>query len=273
MILQGLLGKEKLITPPAHWKRGERRAAFAIAESTLFWPFPGEDKKWVLATSTLVPITQVLGSVVFRDLDGDGRPELVFFVTNGPDLDRVGSTVRIFGTPKSLGDQFLPTEMRQAEYALMGVANEAQLDLALPKLETFEPPDDATPTPRLIGRLSYATDAELRDFISPAGLRLCDDKGKCKHLAKSALVDKTLKETVRPALGELIRYEASSEPDLAGVGSMMIVGCTKSKNALETCELCNGRGLACVPTGVNLVFEGTGKSRRLVEVRAWQAGS
>lgn len=274
--LRSLIASEKLLAGPAAWTFGDVSSAFAVGAAELFWADRDTDGKWALGRSATIPFEKLTGPPVLRDITGDGKPELAIFVTGAPaDLGRIVSTVRIFGALPSAGARFVPTEMRQAEFALVGVSSESQLDLALPKINAFEPPSDETPTARLIARLPYATPAELRTVISPRGLRVCTaarssaGERKCTRYAQAALSDRVLAEVVRPALGEMIRYEGSADRELAGVGSVVVSGCTDD-HGIESCEGCTAIGLFCAPTGVTWSFEGKGRDRRLVELAAWE---
>jgi len=162
--------------------------------------------------------------MVARDVDADGRSDLVVFVSAGSEL---GTTLAVFDLAPA-SDQ--PLEKPQPTAALDGAKTAADLDRLLP-LARGLPKEDLAQASRtaLLGRLSYASIEQLREVVGAKGLELCqvqavnyqNPKQSCRRIPRGKLGPKdhaaivaTLTHTFSPY--QILAYECTPEACIVG---------------------------------------------------------
>lgn len=235
---------KKVLVGPFDWPDGSRSAiveeergpnpetGLKRAPAILFWTAGAAPREWRIGHSP----ARVVGWAT-RDLNGDGKKELVLFLD---DKQPTPETVWILGDGGS----------DRLELALQGVHDEASLDAEIGMLGKLGPLEKIS-AERLLVRLGWATRDELRALLDPAGVSFCqsggDEKKKCRRVgARGPALQKRVQEQ--------IAYGATLEESLQCAEDGERTLCTQG-----------GRG----PFGLRWTFRGRGADRKLVEIEAY----
>lgn len=187
-------------------------------------------------------------AVAAIDVTGDGRNELVVFVSRGGE---VSSTLEIFELPPGLTQ---PLMLMRETAALDGAKTEQDVKRLLPLGRGLPKPEIATASlTALVGRASFATAAQFRELIGPQGLQICDDVAEnyenarrtCRRLRARQITDAELARTITPLL----------ESGLAPMSSMGY------ECDAKTCRVHQSGGYGKV-----FEFRGAGARRRLARI-------
>jgi len=199
---------------------------------------------------------------VVRDLDGDGAPELVIFLSSAPEPTFSGEkqTLLAFGLDRGGAPRRLPL----LEYRLIGVADPNALGRELTRLHQLGPIDGVA-LERLVVRLPLASPDELRSLIAPAGIDLCEQTEitprKCIHRRREA-VDLALAQSIAGCAGKFDPF-FTQDPKLL---------------ELPVCNEASGNTIACTANahsqeGGTWKFHNVHGVWRLEEVMSFFAGT
>ena len=247
------------------------RAAGVVASGTfatlVVTPVPHVEERQATATlqTTGAPAETIAG-LAARDVNGDGRADVAVFLRREYELDGYAPLqhLALFYTPIGVGERGLAA-LERAEVELLGVRDDAGLAAAIPTLGRYEAPREGLSPARFIARLRYATPAELREAVAPAGLRLCTDtpdrtgarRKRCTLYSRAQLTDAFVTGRVREALGAVVEVRRGEARGLA------FPSCRRVGRELRCGANAEG------PAGVDWTLVGEGASLRLVEVSDW----
>jgi len=193
------------------------------------------------------------------DVTGDGKPDLIVWIdpASGPKYHSARSTY-VFALDDAHGGALGFSEQPWTSAALGVMSGDQQLRDTAPRLRTFPIVDDKLPTEQLLLRLGYATAAQLRSLIGPAGLDICQERSghatahgkQCKHYTRAQLTDAEL-----ATLGITFSGERDGEPEYNAVQP-----CSRTGH-WEVCAQGTGG-----PENIEFFFTGSGAGRQLLEI-------
>jgi hypothetical protein len=197
----------------------------------------------------------------FRDVTGDGVPELVFFSAPHDERRPAAATTLIYRA-RSSGEV---ERMEGLEIAIAGVRDEASLDPELASLGRLGP-TSGVPLERILVRLGWATSEELRALLHPNGIEICEETSepearRCTRRAKAA-IDTATERLITSAKEALLdRFEEGGmlldllgPPDCFPLGRRVECGATSVRG----------------PWGVRWLFEESPAGWKVVEVTKWR---
>jgi hypothetical protein len=196
------------------------------------------------------------------DATGDGEPDAVVWIDPASlPPEQVPHNTAVFTWSHA---QRSPRPAPWTALALGVVADEAALRAAAPTLRSFLAPGGDASLDAVMLRLGFATAAQFRSIVAPAGVVVCDSAEgnarphyhRCRTYAPAAITDAVYAERFR---GTIAVFGAPGDPD--------------EQPLVESYERCRSLGnrVACsVPTGgpaVTVVtFAGPSEARRLTRV-------
>lgn len=196
------------------------------------------------------------------DATGDGEPDAVVWIdpaTVPP--EQVAHNTAVFTWSSA---QRTPRPAPWTALALGVVADDAALRAAVPTLRGFLAPTNDASLDAVMLRLGFATAAQFRAIVAPAGVVVCDGAAgnarphyrRCRTYAPAAITDAVYAERFR---GTVAVFGGSGNPD--------------DESLVESYERCRavGNHIGCsVPTGgpaiTTVSFAGPPDARRLTRV-------
>jgi len=212
----------------------------------------------------------VIAGLSARDVNGDHRPDLAVFLRSEYELDgyipfqHFALLFTVHGQPERNLAPLVRAEMR-----LLGVRDDVALAAALPGLITYEAPAEGLSPIRFLARLGYATPAQFRAAVAPAGLRLCTDlpdrtgnrRRRCVTTPAARLTDSMITGRIRTDLGQFVEVLVD-DPN-----GLQVPSCQRHGTELRCGANIGG------PAGSSWAFVGEGSALRIAELGPWAESS
>lgn len=252
-------------------ENGAARAAAVVAvgdgATLVVTPVPYAEGQQAVASLLITGApAETIAGLSARDVNGDHKADVAVFLRREYELENYAPLQHfaLFYTLVTTPEREMKP-LERAEVELLGVRDDAGLAAAIPTLGRYEAPREGLSPARFIARLRYATPAELREAVAPAGLRLCTDtpdrtgarRKRCTLYSRAQLTDAFVTGRVREALGAVVEVRRGEARGLA------FPSCRRVGRELRCGANAEG------PAGVDWTLVGEGASLRLVEVSDW----
>ncbi len=216
------------------------------------------------------PPAEVVAGLSVRDINGDHRNDVAVFLRREYELDNYAPLqhfAHFYTLVTTPAREMKP--MERASVELLGVRDDVVLAAAIPSLGRYEPPADGMSPARFIARLRYATPAEFRAAVAPAGLRLCTDtpdrtgtrRKRCTPYPAARLTDALITGRIRRDLGTFVEVLEDDTHDLT------FPSCQRHGQELRCNANIGG------PAGVDWTVVGEGAAMRIIEISPWAESS
>lgn len=212
----------------------------------------------------------VVAGLATRDINGDHRDDVAVFLRREYELEGYLPLQRfaLLYTLQTTPERSMAPLIR-AEQQLLGVRDEASLAAATQGLDAYEPPAAGLSPVRFIARLRYATPAQFRAAVAPAGLRLCTDlpdrtgvrRKRCTTYPAARLTDAMITGRIRRDLGE---FAVELVDD---VRQLTTPSCQRVNQEVHCGANVGG------PAGTDWSLVGEGAAMRIAEISPWAESS